>query len=488
MGLTDELQWVLTDQVQERYRAMKHYDLAVIGTGPGGQKAAIQASKLGKRVAIIEKNNVVGGAAINTGTIPSKALREAAIHLTGIGKRQLFGHHHRTKRNITISDLIFVSQQVINSELNVIRDAFDRNHIDLIWGEAHFEGPNLLQVQRPDESELLTADKFILAVGTKPAKPSHVPFDDHTVFCSDALLKLNHLPKSIIVVGGGVIGCEYSCIMATLGVRVTLVEGRDQVLGFLDHEIAEAFQYHMRRMGITLRLGEKVEHIGEISPSNGTGAKVQATLESGKCLRAESLLYAVGRQGVCKPLSLENVGIQYDDRERLKVNENYQTSADHVYAVGDVIGFPALVSTAMEQGRMAACHAFNVEVHSMPELFPYGIYSVPEISMVGKTEKQLTEAGIPYEAGIAQYNELARGQLLGDDTGLLKLLIHQENHQILGVHVIGTGATELIHIGQAVMAFKGTIEYFLSNVFNFPTLAEAYKTAALNGINKLQHV
>lgn len=467
---------------------MRHYDLAVIGTGPAGQKAAIQAAKLGKRVAIVEKNSAVGGAAINTGTIPSKALREAVMHLTGKGRRGLFGGQDRVKRNITISDLIAVSQQVINSELGVIRDAFDRNGIDLIWGEAHFEGPNLLQIVREHESELLTADKFVVAVGTKPAKPDHVPFDEQTIFCSDVLLKLNDLPKSIIVVGGGVIGCEYACIMAKLGVRVTLVEGRDQVLGFLDYEIAEAFQYHMRRMGITLRLREKVEKIEQLNSENGSGVRVQATLESDKHLKAASLLYAVGRQGVCKPLGLDNVGLEFDDRERLHVNENYQTTVDHIYAVGDVIGFPALASTAMEQGRLAVCHAFDVEIHSMPELFPYGIYAVPEISMVGKTEKQLTEASIPYEAGIAQYSELARGQLLGDETGMLKLLIHQDNHKILGVHVIGTGATELIHIGQAVMAFGGTVEYFIHNVFNFPTLAEAYKVAALNGINKLQHV
>jgi NAD(P) transhydrogenase len=467
---------------------MRHYDLAVIGTGPGGQKAAIQAAKLGKRVVIVEKNSVVGGAAINTGTIPSKALREAVMHLTGAGRRGLFAGQHRVKRDITISDLISVSQQVISSELGVIRDAFDRNGIDLIWGEAHFEGPNLLQVVREHESELLTADKFVVAVGTKPARPADVPFDEQTVFCSDVLLKLNHLPKSMIVVGGGVIGCEYACIMATLGVRVTLVEGRDQVLGFLDYEIAEAFQYHMRRMGITLRLREKVETIQQLTPDNGSGVRVQATLESGKHLKAQTLLYAVGRQGVCKQLGLDNVGLEFDDRERLHVNENYQTDVEHIYAVGDVIGFPALASTAMEQGRLAASHAFGEETHSIPELFPYGIYAVPEISMVGKTEKQLTDASIPYEAGIAQYTELSRGQLLGDETGMLKLLIHQDNHKILGIHVIGTGATELIHIGQAVMAFGGTVDFFIHNVFNYPTLAEAYKVAALNGINKLQHV
>ena len=465
---------------------MRHYDVTVIGTGPAGQKAAIQAAKLGKRVAIVEKNNVVGGAAINTGTIPSKALREAVLHLTGATKRGLFGQSYRVKRHITVADLIYVSQQVINHELDVIRDAFDRNNVDLIWGMAHFEGPNLLAIHRPIESEMITADTFVIATGTKPARPSSVPFDDKTVFCSDTLLTLDHLPKSMIVVGGGVIGTEYACIMATLGVRVILVEGRHHVLGFLDEEITEAFQYHIRRMGITLRMGEKVESI-QREVENGHGKLVQATLESGKVLRAESLLYAVGRQGLCSDLALENVGLEYDDRQRLKVNESYQTAVEHIYAVGDVIGFPALASTAMEQGRLAICHAYGKSCNSMPDLFPFGIYSIPEISMVGKTEEQLTEAAIPYEAGIAQYSELARGQLLGDETGMLKLLIHQENRKILGVHVIGTGATELIHIGQAVMALGGTIDYFVDNVFNFPTLAEAYKTAALNGINKLMN-
>jgi NAD(P) transhydrogenase len=277
-------------------------------------------------------------------------------------------------------------------------------------------------------------------------------------------------------------------MMATLGVRVTLVDGRNEVLGFLDHEIAEAFQYQMRRAGMTLRLGEKVMKIEEAPPDNGSGGLVHATLESGKVLKAETLLYAVGRQGTTNALNLEAAGLKADDRERLKVNGFYQTEVPTVYAAGDVIGFPALASTAMEQGRLAVCHAFGAPTSSMPELFPLGIYALPEISMVGKTERQLTDAGIPYEAGIAQYSEIARGQLLGDDTGMLKLLIHQDNRQILGVHAIGTGATELIHIGQAVMAFKGTVDYFINNVFNFPTLAEAYKVAALNGSNKLKHV
>jgi NAD(P) transhydrogenase len=466
---------------------MRTFDCIVIGTGPAGQKAAIQAAKLGKKVAIIEKNNVLGGASINTGTIPSKALREAVLHLTGAGKRGLFGESYRVKRNITISDLIYVSQQVIHHELELIRNHFDRNDVELIWGMARFDDDNILYVDRPDDFEVLSAEKFIIATGTRPATPASVPFNAKSIFTSDGLLKIDHLPKSMLVVGGGVIGVEYACMMATLGVKITLIEGRPEVLGFLDHEITEAFQYHMRRMGMTLRLGEKVHKIEDLPGDASTGPLVQATLESGKVLRAQTLLYAVGRQGTTASLHLEKVGLKADDRERLKVNEFYQTEVPHIYGVGDVIGFPALASTAMEQGRLAVCHAFGVPTKSLPELFPYGIYAVPEISMVGKTEAQLTAAGVPFEAGIAQYKELARGQILGDDTGMLKLLIHQDTLQILGVHAIGTGATELIHIGQAVMAFNGTVEYFVNNVFNFPTLAEAYKVAALNGMNKLQN-
>jgi NAD(P) transhydrogenase len=467
---------------------MRQFDCIVIGTGPAGQKAAIQGAKLGKKVAIIEKTSVLGGASVNTGTIPSKALREAVMHLTGVAKRGIFGQSYRVKRHITIADLIFVSQQVIHHELEIIRDHFDRNGIELIWGQASFENPQTIRVERPEDFEVLTADKIVIASGTRPARPGHVPFNDTSIFCSDALLKLESLPKTMIVVGGGVIGTEYACMMATLGVRVTLVEGRNEVLGFLDHEIAEAFQYQMRRAGITLRLGEKVEKIEQLPPNNGSGPLVQATLESGKNLRAQTLLYAIGRQGTTTALKIDAAGLKTDERERLKVNGNYQTEVPHIYAVGDVVGFPALASTAMEQGRLAACHAFGAPTNSMPDLFPLGIYALPEISMVGKTEKQLTDAGIPYEAGIAQYREIARGQLLGDDTGMLKILIHQDNHQILGVHAIGTGATELIHIGQAVMAFNGTVDFFINNVFNFPTLAEAYKVAALNGLNKLRHI
>ncbi|MEM6798830.1 MAG: Si-specific NAD(P)(+) transhydrogenase [Planctomycetota bacterium] len=471
---------------------MKHYDCIVIGTGPAGQKGAIQAAKLGRSVAVIEKSPVLGGAQINTGTIPSKALREAVLHLTGANKRGLFGESYRVKNDVTVADLAAVSQQVIRHEWEVIRNQFDRNGVELIWGRAEFVGPNEVRVESVEEEQHITADRFLVSVGTRPAKPDHIPFNGSTIATSDEILHLDHIPKTMIVVGGGVIGTEYACIMATLGIRVTLVEGRSQVLGFVDQEITGAFQYFMRQKGITLRLGEKVESIAEVegNVSGRQGKLVEACLESGKKLKAEALLYAVGRQGVCGALGLDKVGIEFDDRERLHVNEHYQTNVEHVYAAGDVIGFPALASTSMEQGRRAVCHAFGVcDVRNYnTELFPFGIYAVPEISMVGKTEEQLTQEGIPYEAGVAQYREIARCQLLGEEQGMMKLLIHQETHDILGVHVLGAGATELIHVGQAVMALGGKAEFFIDNVFNWPTLAECYKVAAYNGLNKLNHV
>ncbi len=469
---------------------MKHYDCVVIGTGPAGQKGAIQAAKLGKSVAIVEKNKVLGGAQINTGTIPSKALREAVLQLTAGKRRGTFGASRGARQQVTIADLVSFSQRVIRHEWEIISDQFERNNVDLLWGHARFTGPNEVVVEGPDGNEVVTADKFLLGVGTRPARPDNVPFNGKTIFTSDAVMRLDHLPKTMIVVGGGVIGTEYACIMATLGVQVTLIEGRDKVLGFLDQEICDAFQYFIRQRGITLRLGEKVEQIKEVCIENGSvQCLVEAHLESGKIIHAETLLYAVGRQGVCKQLGLDKVGIEFDDRERLKVNEHYQTNVDHVYAAGDVIGFPSLASTGMEQGRRAICHAFDsCEGNYNTSLFPYGIYAVPEISMVGKTEEQLTAEGIPYESGVANYREIARGQLLGDELGMLKMLIHQETHKLLGVHVIGTGATELIHIGQAVMALDGDAEFFVNNVFNFPTLAECYKVAAYNGLNKLNNV
>jgi NAD(P) transhydrogenase len=460
---------------------MKHLDMVVIGSGPAGQKAAIQAAKLGKSVGLIEKNAALGGVCINTGTIPSKALREAVIYFTGLSQRGLYGTSYTVKQDITIDDLIYRSAHVIRNEIDVIRGQMARNGVEMFAGIAQFQDPHTLLITRDHTVESLTADYIVIATGTTPARPANVPFDDDSVVDSDGLLLLKRLPKSMIIVGGGVIGTEYACMMAALDVRVILTEQRDRLLDFVDGEITESLQYQMRSAGITLRLGERVDEVVRLPDGS-----VQAKLQSGKHLHAETLLHSIGRQGATQTLGLENVGIQTDNRGRIKVNSAYQTELPHIYAVGDVVGFPALASTSMEQGRLAACHAFGEPTSSIPELFPYGIYSIPEISMVGKTEAQLTADGIPYEAGIAQYREIARGQIIGDEYGMLKLLIHEETRQILGVHAIGTGATELIHIGQAVIAFQGTVDYFINSVFNYPTLAECYKVAALNGSNKLR--
>ncbi|MFG0326752.1 MAG: Si-specific NAD(P)(+) transhydrogenase [Phycisphaerales bacterium JB037] len=471
---------------------MRHFDLCVIGSGPAGQKAAIQAAKLGKRVVVVEKRQVVGGEAVNAGTIPSKALREAIVNLTGRPPAMPRYEDFTQARNETFENLLASCNRVITEEIDMIRQHFSRNGIEVVYGRGSFIEPNRIEIVGQTAKSTVTADKFLIATGSRPASAPRVDYDGTTIISSDGLLKLAFLPHSIIVVGGGVIGTEYASMLAALGVKVTIVEGRSRVLDFVDAEIIEALQYHLRQSGVTLRLGEKVVKIETIDAPAGSrtadNRMAQATLESGKTLRADCLLYAVGRQGSTDGLGLEVVGIEADKRGRIEVNEHFQTKVGHVYAAGDVIGFPALASTSMEQGRLAACHMFGRPTTQVPELLPYGIYAVPEISMVGWTEQQLTDEGIPYESGIAQYREIARGQLLGDEIGMLKMLIHQETRHILGVHIIGTGATELVHIGQAAIAFKATVDYFVEAVFNYPTLAECYKVAALNGVNKLLSV
>ncbi len=468
---------------------MREYDLVVIGSGPAGQKAAIQAGKLGRSVLVIEKMDVVGGVAINTGTIPSKALREAVLEMIG---RRAVGASARLDSATQLQGLVASCQRVIQAEVALVRDQMLRNHVELATGTGSFVDDHTIAISGPHDTQQVHAKNVLIAVGTHPARPDSVPFDRHNLITSDELLHLPHLPHSMIVVGGGVIGTEYASMLSELGVKVTLVEGRSRVLEFIDAEVGEALQYHLRQKGMTLRLGENVVSIDLIDPpkyaKSGNERMVEATLESGKVLRADGLLYCIGRQGATAALNLDAAGLSADKRGRIEVNEHFQTAREHIYACGDVIGFPALASTSMEQGRVAACHMFDKPATATAELFPFGIYAIPEISMVGWTEEQLTKENIPYECGIAQYKEIARGQLLGDEIGMLKLLIHQETHHILGVHVIGTGATELIHIGQAVMAFRGTVEYFVRTVFNYPTLAECYKVAALNGINKLQSV
>ncbi len=473
---------------------MRHYDLCVIGSGPAGQKCAIQAAKLGKHVCVVEKSPVVGGAAVHTGTIPSKALREAILNLGG--RRVGGGAMPRIRdfvagRDATFRDLLSECQKVIRAEIDLVRGHFASNGIDLKFGTASFRDAGSVDVRGEHSMESLSADFFLIAVGTQPAKPPGMPFDQQDVITSDELLVLDHMPRSMIVVGGGVIGTEYASMLAALGVRVTLVEGRSRVLDFVDSEICEALQYHLRQNDVTLRLGEKVVRVerqkSERAARVGNEYLAVATLESGKTITADCLLYAIGRQGATEALNLSAAGLEADDRGRILVDAGFRTKVPHIFAAGDVIGFPALASTSLEQGRLAACGMFGERCEKVDDLLPYGIYSIPEISMVGWTEERLTKENIPYEAGIAQYKETARGQLLGDEIGMLKLLIHQESHQILGVHAIGTGATELIHIGQTAMAFRATVEYFVNTVFNYPTLAECYKVAALNGLNKLRH-
>jgi NAD(P) transhydrogenase len=398
----------------------------------------------------------------------------------------------RAAREATFAGLMDSCQKVIGAEIALVRDQLIRNRVELINGTASFRDPHTIAVEHARGTREITADHVFIGVGTSPARPENIPFDEANVFTSDELPKLGFIPHSMIIVGGGVIGTEYASMLVAMGVKVTLIEGRDRLLDFVDREITEALQYHLRRDGMNLRMGEKVVSIStqEASPTARTVDNIvaEAVLESGKTIRADCLMYCVGRQGNTNGLGLEEAGLSCDKRGRISVNDHYQTDAPHIYAGGDVVGFPALASTSMEQGRVAACHMFNEKFDYNRDLLPYGIYSVPEISMVGWTEGRLTEEGIPYETGIAQYEEIARGQLLGDSIGMLKMLIHQESRVVLGVHAIGTGATELIHIGQTAIAFKATIDYFINTVFNYPTLAECYKVAALNALNKLRGV
>ena len=459
---------------------MAQYDLLVIGSGPAGQKAAVQAAKLGKTVGIIERKAVVGGVSTNTGTIPSKALREAVLYLSGFRQRNLYGTGYRLKETVTIEDLAFRSDHIIKNEIEIVKDQLARNHIDLIFGEARFVDPHRLLVQQAGTATEHYAHVIVIAVGTVPTRPADIPFDGHTIIDTDGLITLKRLPTSLIIVGGGVIGTEYASILAMIGVKVVLIDKRPRLLEFVDAQIIDALQRQMTDIGVTLYHQEEVVAI--LKEPDG---QVTVSLTHQPPITAPTLMYAIGRIGATQRLNLAAVGITPDARGRVVVNEHFQTAIPHIYAAGDVIGFPALASTSMQQGRHAACHAFGHPDHTDTDLLPYGIYAIPEISTVGRNEEELAKAGIPYASGIAHYREIARGQLMGDQTGMLKLLFHRHTHALLGVHAIGEGATELIHIGQAVMAYQGKIDYFIDTVFNYPTLAECYKVAALDGINRL---
>lgn len=459
---------------------MNQFDLLVIGSGPGGKRAAIQAAKLGKTVAIIESRRVVGGVTVHTGTIPSKTLREAVLYLTGWTQRGLYGHSYRLKQHLTVDDLMQRLEITIRNEVTVIEHQLARNGVITIKGWASFLDPHTLEVATLEgDTEKYQAERIVIAVGTTPMRPQAVPFDDQTIIDSDGILKIKKIPRNLTIVGAGVIGVEYASIFSAMDVHVTLVDGRPNMLEFLDREIVDTLAFGLRNRGVTLRLGENVAGIEK----NGDGIDIK--LESGKQIKSDLLMYAAGRTGCTANLKLENAGLSADSRGRIKVDNSFATEVPHIYAVGDVIGFPSLASTSMEQGRVAACNAFGKPASSVPEHFPFGIYSIPEISMVGATEQELTASNIPYEVGIARFRETARGQILRLEEGLLKLLFSLEDRKLLGVHIIGEAGTELVHIGQAVLALGGTLDYFVNTVFNYPTLAETYKIAALDAWNRM---
>ena len=462
---------------------MYDFDVLVIGSGPGGQKAAIAAAKLGRRAAIVERRDMIGGVCLNTGTIPSKTLREAVLYLTGLDQREMYGQSYRVKEDITVADLAARTQHVVGREIDVVRSQLSRNRVAILTGTGHFVDPHTIEVDDGQgRIHRATADKIVIATGTRPARPATVDFDDRTVIDSDGIVHLERVPRSMVVAGAGVIGIEYASMFAALGTKVTVVEQRDRMLEFCDIEVVEALKYHLRDLAVTFRFGETVASV-ECRPEGAI-----AVLKSGKKIPADTVMYSAGRQGASDHLNLDAAGLTADKRGRIAIGDWFQTEVPHIYAVGDVIGFPALAATSMEQGRVAAHHACGEPLHEVSDLQPIGIYSIPEISFVGRTEDELTENRIPFEVGISRYRELARGQIIGDSYGVLKLLVSLEDRCLLGVHVFGTGATELVHIGEAVMGCGGTVDYLVDAVFNYPTLAESYKVAALDATNKMREI
>lgn len=459
---------------------IKNYDLVVIGSGPAGQKGAIAAAKLGKTVAVVDRKPLIGGVSLHSGTIPSKTLREVILYLTGFRQRSFYGEGYTLRDRITIQELRERVRTVIGREYEVVTAQLARNHIEVIDGLARFLDPHRLLVEGPGASFEIRGDRILIACGTRPARDPEVPFDDKCILVADQLSLIEELPRELIVVGAGVIGLEYASMFAALGIQVSVLELRPTVLDFCDREMVAGLLDHMRALGTTFYLGEKVARVWKDEAS-----RVHCETVSGKSLHADALLYTVGRQANSDTLSLEAAGLTADSRGRVKVNAGMQTDVPHIYAAGDVIGFPALASSSMEQGRQAVnCMFEPTECRSLQHL-PYGIYTIPEISMVGRTERELTEAKIPFEFGIARYAEMAKGQMVGDQSGMLKILFDPKTLEVLGVHVIGESATEIVHIGQAVISLRGTLEYFRDTVFNYPTFAEAYKVAALNGLNKV---
>ena len=461
---------------------MLQYDLIVVGSGPAGRRGAIQAAKLGKKVLVIEQGKRVGGVSVHTGTIPSKTLRETALNLSGWRERGFYGRSYRVKEEISADDLRRRLLITLNHEVEVLEHQFARNRVQHIRGKASFIDASTLQVIKDDgETTQVTGASVLLAVGTKPFRPDYMPFDGKTVLDSDELLDIQDLPRSMVVIGAGVIGIEYATIFSALDTAVTVIDPKATMLDFIDKEIIEDFTYQLRDRNMKLLLGQKADKVETLE--NG---KVELTLDSGRRLTTDMVLFAAGRMGATDTLNLSAVGLEADSRGRLKINpETFQTSVANIYAAGDVVGFPSLASTSMEQGRIAARVAVGAVVKEPQKYFPYGIYAVPEISTCGLTEEEMKERGIPYECGIARFRETSRGHIMGLDTGLLKLIFSLKTRRLLGVHIVGEGATELVHIGQAVLNLKGTVEYFVENTFNYPTLAEAYKIAGLDAWNRM---
>ena len=464
------------------------YEMICIGSGPAGQRAAVQGAKLGKRVAIVEQEQVVGGVSLHTGTIPSKTFREAVLTFGRGGRRASDLRRRASDMNgggqpkVTATELFQRVGNIVQREEQVQDAQLGRNDVDVIVGTASFKGPHELVINSSEGKRKVSGKNIMVAVGTKPATPTETQLDGRRVITSDEIFSLTELPHSMVVIGCGVVGIEYASMFALMGVNVTVVDGRERPLEFLDREIVDELVHQMRDINVVFRLGETVE---KVETRENARRKVVVSLASGKRLIADLALICAGRAGNTSSLNLKAAGLEADERGRLTVNDKFRTKQSHIFAGGDVIGFPALAATSSEQGRLAACNAFGVEVGPMPTNFPVGIYSIPEISMVGEAEHELTAKKIPYEVGIARFREIARGQILGDDTGMLKLMFHREDHRLLGAHTIGTGATELIHIGQCVMGLGGGLDYFLETVFNYPTLAECYKVAALDAYNKL---
>jgi NAD(P) transhydrogenase len=465
---------------------MNQYDLIVVGSGPAGRRGAIQAAKLGRKVLVIEQGKRVGGVSVHTGTIPSKTLRETALNLSGWRERGFYGRSYRVKQEISAEDLRRRLIITLNHEVEVLEHQFARNRVQHIRGRASFVNPTTLEIASDDggESMLVSGASILLAVGTKPFRPDDIPFDGKTVVDSDELLDIEALPRSLVVIGAGVVGIEYATIFSALDTQVTVIDPKSTMLDFIDKEVVEDFTYQLRDRNMKLNLGQKTEKVERLD-----GGKVLLTLGNGRKITTDMVLFAAGRMGATDALNLPAAGLEADSRGRLKVDpETFQTAVPNIYAAGDVVGFPSLASTSMEQGRVAARVAVGAIAKEPQKYFPYGIYAVPEISTCGLSEEEVKERGIPYECGIARFRETSRGHIMGLDAGLLKMIFSLKTRRLLGVHIIGEGATELVHIGQAVLNLKGTVEYFVENTFNYPTLAEAYKIAGLDAWNRMGEI